>query len=604
MAQYKTGSVTVTNGSATVTGLGTLWSAEVSAGDIFTIVGSNAWYEVASVASNTSLTLTANYGGTSASGASYAITRDFTTNNGWPYPQKGDIETASLIKRALTDIDSGSLSTVDINGGTIDGTTIGASTPSTGAFTTLSTSGAATLASGTVNGSEIANVSSSQTLTNKTLTSPTVNTATISGGTIDNAVIGGTTPAAGGFTTVIANTVYAQTIASVSSFSWDSATSSPAASSTNPYGGGAPVVTNIHRRIRRCVMNDAGEVVYYLDPNDSTKKEDGSNANLDGTDGQVMVEIPAFYSKREKSGTITTWSISDVPLSGFELEPAFIKDGVFTPFRYYGAYDACYWDDSASAYASGLNLDALTVDTANDTLASVAGVYPIVGVTRATCRTLAANRGGGWCVADFWLVQAIQLLYLIEYQTFYSQSVLGSGNTNGSYSASSSVQTDSPHTIAGASNAWGNNSTDGTQPSAGAKPGTAYMSYRGIENFFGNCWNWIDGFNILDNQAYVSSDRADFADDTSTGYQSLGSAMPTSNGYPTNHQDIDHAFLPASIGGGSTTYWTDYYYQAAGWRVALFGGRAADGVAAGAFWWALSAASWYRGREVGARLAR
>lgn len=141
MAQYKTGSVTVTNGSATVTGLGTLWSAEVSAGDIFTIVGSNAWYEVASVASNTSLTLTANYGGTSASGASYAITRDFTTNNGWPYPQKGDIETASLIKRALTDIDSGSLSTVDINGGTIDGTTIGGTTAAAGSFTELTLTG-------------------------------------------------------------------------------------------------------------------------------------------------------------------------------------------------------------------------------------------------------------------------------------------------------------------------------------------------------------------------------------------------------------------------------------------------------------------------------
>jgi len=46
---------------------------------------------------------------------------------------------------------------------------------------------------------------STQTLTNKTLTSPTVNTATISGGTINNAPIGGTTPAAGAFTTVSAS---------------------------------------------------------------------------------------------------------------------------------------------------------------------------------------------------------------------------------------------------------------------------------------------------------------------------------------------------------------------------------------------------------------
>lgn len=40
------------------------------------------------------------------------------------------------------------------------------------------------------------------TLTNKTLTSPTINTATISGGTLNNAIIGGSTPAAGTFTTL------------------------------------------------------------------------------------------------------------------------------------------------------------------------------------------------------------------------------------------------------------------------------------------------------------------------------------------------------------------------------------------------------------------
>jgi hypothetical protein len=106
MAQYKTGLVSVTNGSPTVTGAGTLWVGEVSVGDIFTIVGSNAWYEVGAVDSNTQVTLTSNYAGTTASDASYAISRDFTANYGLPYPQKGDIETASLIKRAFQDIDS------------------------------------------------------------------------------------------------------------------------------------------------------------------------------------------------------------------------------------------------------------------------------------------------------------------------------------------------------------------------------------------------------------------------------------------------------------------------------------------------------------------
>jgi len=44
------------------------------------------------------------------------------------------------------------------------------------------------------------------TLTNKTLTSPAINTATIVGGTINNTPIGGTTPAAGAFTTISAST--------------------------------------------------------------------------------------------------------------------------------------------------------------------------------------------------------------------------------------------------------------------------------------------------------------------------------------------------------------------------------------------------------------
>ncbi|WP_445778979.1 hypothetical protein, partial [Shewanella sp.] len=141
MAQYKTGLVSATNGSAVITGVGTLWVGEVSVGDIFTIVGSNAWYEVGSVDSNTQVTLTANYAGTSISDSSYTISRDFTANYGLPYPQKGDIETASLIKRAFQDIDSKLVLTssegdVTITGDLIvQGSTISLDTASVQTFT-------------------------------------------------------------------------------------------------------------------------------------------------------------------------------------------------------------------------------------------------------------------------------------------------------------------------------------------------------------------------------------------------------------------------------------------------------------------------------------
>ena len=69
------------------------------------------------------------------------------------------------------------ISKVDIDSGTIDGTAIGGANPSTGAFTTISTSGLATLSS-----------------------------ADINGGTIDGAVIGGSSAQAITGTTITANT--------------------------------------------------------------------------------------------------------------------------------------------------------------------------------------------------------------------------------------------------------------------------------------------------------------------------------------------------------------------------------------------------------------
>jgi len=180
---------------------------------------------------------------------------------------------------------------------------------------------------------------------------------------------------------------------------WDSNTDTYTANTT------PNTVTKIHQGMKRCVLNDDGSVNYYLNPVDSTQKLDGTSANLDGTDGNVMVEIPKFYFRQVRDGNSIIWQISDVPLAGYQLHPAFFKNGEIVDFRYMGAYDACVYDDSAGAYISGLNLDDNTgnIDTAVDKLASVSGVYPMVGVTRDECRSLAANNGAGWRQQDFWL---------------------------------------------------------------------------------------------------------------------------------------------------------------------------------------------------------
>lgn len=72
MAWYRTGTVAVTNGSATVTGTSTQWVSAAKTGDAIHLPDGRI-YEILTINSNTSITLASNYLGTTASGQGYAI---------------------------------------------------------------------------------------------------------------------------------------------------------------------------------------------------------------------------------------------------------------------------------------------------------------------------------------------------------------------------------------------------------------------------------------------------------------------------------------------------------------------------------------------------
>ena len=86
---------------------------------------------------------------------------------------------------------------VAITGGSINGTTIGATTATTGIFTNVTASGASI---GSLTGAVA--IVTDVTATNLVAASASINSANILAGTINNTVIGGTTPAAGTFSTV------------------------------------------------------------------------------------------------------------------------------------------------------------------------------------------------------------------------------------------------------------------------------------------------------------------------------------------------------------------------------------------------------------------
>jgi hypothetical protein len=345
--------------------------------------------------------------------------------------------------------------------------------------------------------------------------------------------------------------------------------------------------------IKRCNLADDGTVNDYL--GDLDYAEDGSN-------GQVMVEFPKFYSRYEyttnsNADRIIRWYVSENEISGFTtLDKAFIRNGNNNDYYYMAAFEGVAYDVSATDYITD---DAQVVDftaTTGDILSSIAGVKPLSGLTQSAtlpnCRNLAKNRGTSWQLQDFYGSTMVQLLLLVEYANFNSQSVIGAGITG----KASGAGNESENT--GATSFLGNvtGRADGTD-------NLSAISYRGVENFWGNIWSWIDGINIQSSRKPWVADY-NFASDTfSSPYVDLGVTMPSSNNYILDIHDLSNAFLPSEVSGSSTAGLTDFYFQSTGNRVARLGGAWTTGLPAGAWCWFFFDASSDSSRNSGARLA-
>lgn len=358
----------------------------------------------------------------------------------------------------------------------------------------------------------------------------------------------------------------------------------------------------VQSKMKGCVLNINGTVNYYLSSTDWAYKASGAASNLTGADGQVMVEIPKFYIQYQKNGNYHIWNVSIDSLAGYTRHPAFIKDGAYVNYRYIGAYEAVLWDATTDStyrdYRAGV-----TINPAADKLTSVSGFRPVTNFTRASGRAMAARLGSGWRQQDYDLVNAVEWLILVEYGTFYIQNIaeVGPGITNiGDWAAYNNYYS---FNRTGSGNGIGNASGDNAGGVTCAADSNKYSKYRGISNFYGHVYKFVDGININDNHPYISNNSAVWADNTSTGYTDPGITLAASDGWGKTLVNSARMMLPASVGGGSTTYVTDYYYQAAGWRVAFLGGGAFDGVNAGPWDWNLDSGSGSSYQAFGSRIS-
>jgi len=77
----------------------------------------------------------------------------------------------------------------------------------------------------------------------------------------------------------------------------------------------------IQNRIRRYVESHDGTFLYWLHPDNSTLKADGTPADLSGETGNVKLCKPGYYFKLTKDGNVVRRMFSEFPITGYLYRP-------------------------------------------------------------------------------------------------------------------------------------------------------------------------------------------------------------------------------------------------------------------------------------------
>jgi len=374
----------------------------------------------------------------------------------------------------------------------------------------------------------------------------------------------------------------------------------------------------VQEQMRRCVTTHGASfgIEYYLHPEDSTLKEDGSAANIDGTDGQVMVEVPLFYYLICTDGNYKYFLVGERPFSlilsdGTEKiakrHEWFEEGGTLSDKKYIGAFEGVLYDTGTSSYVDGNGTGQYS---SGDKIHSAAGYIPLTKETRATFRA-GCSEDSAYHQMGYWAREAILLLYLTEYKSWNSQAMLPGYTEGGSFNMNKVCKTGITKVFGNKSGSINWEDADTSLRCSTDQTGKVVASsFRGVENFYGHLWKWVDGINVeyvgsplTDANVYTCNDPSNFADNTSTNYVDEGIDLPLTSGW---QRDLhDGCLLPSSVGGSSSTYITDYFWAggSAGWGGVLSAGSLAQGAYAGAAAWAANASSSYRDVNIGGRPA-
>lgn len=368
--------------------------------------------------------------------------------------------------------------------------------------------------------------------------------------------------------------------------------------------------------MRRCVLRDSGEVAYYLDANDSTKKEGGAPANLDGTDGQVMVEIPAFYVKFEADGNKRRCLMSLHAIPGFtKWEKLYISAFEASIHRPTNKLSSVV--NKTAEYRGGDN--NASRDRAFDSRLGM----PVNNINLSRAREFARSRGSSrWSCYTYQAHKELFWLFAVEYcgfdsQAEYSAALDGEGCRQGGLGSSASsipsfyLRGYNPIVPCGETLSLGNSSgivsyrykdREGGQSSLS----TGVTSYRGVEYPFGHIQKIVDGVIFRIDGAKMTCRTTVNPNDFGGNESSYSPAVVATavDGYIKEIVcGADGDIFAKVTGGSSTTHFCDKLIVSnSGLLVAVVGGFGMSGADGGLAFMAISGDHALSNQYTGTRL--
>ena len=265
--------------------------------------------------------------------------------------------------------------------------------------------------------------------------------------------------------------------------------------------------------------------------------------------GDVMVEIPKFYFRRYAQNGYEYIQIAEKAKEGFTVHPLFKYSGKEHDKVYLAAYES-----------------------SNNGESSKSGYKVTTWETRPDLRKRAKSKGNGWGLMDIAALSAVQMLYLVEFASNDSQKMVGRGLTDDNHDICDTGAADGVLNLTGIS---------------GGGNGKVSVVYRGIENLWGNTYQWLDGVNLNGRKIYTCTNPNDYADATSSNYSLLNYEFPAS-GY-INEEGIDanssYVILPCKSGASETTGYCDEFvhYDKHDWSCLCTSGWYSQGSGVGLF---------------------